>query len=231
MLKLLDPVVPRSGLFAGNRIARKLDEFLPDIDIEDLGLPFCAVSTNIINGEEVLHTSGPIRLPIRASMAIPGVFAPVRVDNQWLVDGGVSSPVPISAARKLCPGLPVIAVNLFNTNLPFEGDFSPIDQTSKTELNRLERLLLKMRKSNKEGRPGLFASLSDTITHMEQRISRFQISSENPEMVLEPAVFGIGLFDFHQGDQIIAAGTRCTQAMIDSGGLDEFKKRYAVKKG
>ena len=229
MLKLLDPVVPRSGLFAGNRIARKLDEFIPDIAIEDLGLPFCAVSTNIINGEEVLHTSGPIRLPIRASMAIPGVFAPVQVDNQWLVDGGVCSPVPISAARKLCPGLPVIAVNLFNTNLPFEGDLDPIDQTSKTELNRLERLLLKMRLSNKEGRPGLFASLSDTITHMEQRICRFQISAEKPELVLEPAVFGIGLFDFHQGEQLIAAGTRCAQEMIDSGGLDEFKRRYATK--
>ena len=229
MLKLLDPVVPRAGLFAGNRIAKKIDEFIPDVDIEDLGLSFCAVSTNIINGEEILHTSGPIRLPIRASMAIPGVFAPVRVDDQWLVDGGVSSPVPISAARKLCPGLPVIAVNLFNTNLAFEGDLAPIDQTSKTELNRLERLLLKMRKSNKEGRPGLFASLSDTITHMEQRICRFQISSENPELVLEPAVFGIGLFDFHQGEQLIAAGTRCAQAMVDSGGLDEFKRRYATK--
>ena len=229
MLKLLDPVVPRSGLFAGNRIARKLDEFIPDIDIKDLSLPFCAVSTNIINGEEVLHASGPIRLPIRASMAIPGVFAPVQVNNQWLVDGGVCSPVPISAARKLCPDLPVIAVNLFNNDLPFKGDLDPIDQTSKAELSRLERLLLKMRQSNKEGRPGLFASLSDTITHMEQRICRFQISAENPELVLEPAVFGICLFDFHQGEQLIAAGTRCAQAMIDSGGLDEFKRRYATK--
>ena len=229
MLKLLDPVVPRSGLFAGNRIARKLDEFIPDIDIKDLSLPFCAVSTNIINGEEVLHTSGPIRLPIRASMAIPGVFAPVQVDNQWLVDGGVSSPVPISAARKLCPDLPVIAVNLFNNDLPFRGDLDPIDQSSKAELSRLERLLLKMRQSNKEGRPGLFASLSDTITHMEQRICRFQISAEKPELVLEPAVFGIGLFDFHQGEQLIAAGTRCAQAMVDSGKLDEFKRRYATK--
>lgn len=229
MLKLLDPVVPRSGLFAGNRIARKLDEFIPDMDIEDLDLPFCAVSTNITNGEEVLHASGPVRLPIRASMAIPGVFAPVQVNNQWLVDGGVSSPVPISAARKLCPGLPVIAVNLFNTSLPFQGDLDPIDQTSKAELNRLERLLLKMRQSNKEGRPGLFASLSDTITHMEQRICRFQIAAEKPELVLEPAVFGIGLFDFHQGDQVIAAGTRCAQAMVESGKLDEFKRRYATK--
>jgi predicted acylesterase/phospholipase RssA len=123
----------------------------------------------------------------------------------------------------------VIAVNLFNNDLPFKGDLDPIDQTSKAELSRLERLLLKMRQSNKEGRPGLFASLSDTITHMEQRICRFQISAENPELVLEPAVFGIGLFDFHQGEQLIAAGTRCAQAMVDSGGLDEFKRRYATK--
>jgi NTE family protein len=231
MLKLLDPVVPRAGLFAGNRIARKLEEFIPNTNIEDLDIPFCAISTDIANGDEVLHNSGPILLPIRASMAIPGVFAPVKVDGRWLVDGGVCWPVPIAAARELCPGLPVIAVNLFNTNLPFEGDLDPIDQASKTELGHLERLLLKMRQGNKEGRPGLFASLSDTITHMERRICRFQIAAENPELVLEPAVFGIGLFDFHQGEQIIAAGTRCAQAMVDSGGLDEFKKRYAVKKG
>jgi len=48
-------------------------------------------------------------------------------------------------------------------------------------------------------------------------------------LVLEPAVFGIGLFDFHQGDQVIAAGTRCAQAMVDSGKLDAFKRRYATK--
>jgi NTE family protein len=230
MLKLLDPVIPRAGLFAGNRIARKLEEFLPDIEIEDLDIPFCAVSTDITDGDEVLHTSGPVMPPIRASMAIPGVFAPFKVEGRWLVDGGVCSPVPISAARKLCPGLPVIAVNLFNTNLPFEGDLDPIDKTSKDELNRLERLLLKMRQSNKEGRPGLFASLSDTITHMEQRICRFQIAAENPELVLEPAVFGIGLFDFHQGEQVIAAGARCAQAMVDSEEFVEFKRRYATKR-
>ncbi|MBC8370041.1 MAG: patatin-like phospholipase family protein [Planctomycetes bacterium] len=231
MLKLLDPVVPRAGLFAGNRIARKLEEFIPDIEIEDLDIPFCAVSTDIANGDEVLHTSGPVMPTIRASMAIPGVFAPVQVDGRWLVDGGVCSPVPVAAARKLCPGLPVIAVNLFNTNLPFEGDLDPIDEASTKELNRLERLLLKMRQSNKEGRPGLFASLSDTITHMEQRICSFQIEAEKPELVLEPAVFGIGLFDFHQGEQVIAAGTRCAQAMVDSVEFDAFKKRYAAKKG
>ncbi|MFT7517851.1 MAG: NTE family protein [Myxococcota bacterium] len=229
MLKLLDPVIPRAGLFAGNRIGRKLEEFLPDLEFADLDIPFCAVATTISNGQEVLHTSGPIIPPIRASMAIPGVFAPIKVNGTWQVDGGVCSPVPISAARKLCPGLPVIAVNLFNTNLPFEGELDPIDQASKAELSRLERLLLKMRQSNKEGRPGLFASLSDTITHMEQRISRFQIAAENPELILEPAVFGIGLFDFHQGEQVIAAGTRCAQAMVDSGELDEFKRRYATK--
>ncbi|MDP6963273.1 MAG: patatin-like phospholipase family protein [Planctomycetota bacterium] len=224
MLKLLDPVVPRAGLFAGNRIARKLEEFIPDIEIEDLDIPFCAVSTDITTGEEVLHTSGPIMPPIRASMAIPGVFAPVEVDGRWLVDGGVCSPVPVSAARKLCPGYPVIAVNLFNTALPFEGELAEIDKESKSELNRLERLLLKMRQSNSRGRPGLFASLSDTITHMEERICRFQIAEENPELLIEPAVFGIGLFDFHRGEQVIAAGTRCANAVVESGMLRSMAK-------
>ena len=228
MLKMLDPVLPRAGIFAGDRIGKKLQEFLPEKSIEDLDLPFCAISTEISSGSEIVHDSGPMIPAIRASMAIPGIFKPIKVEDKWLVDGGVSSPVPISAARKLLPELPIVAVNLFNTDLPFQGDVKQNANNSTKDLGRLERLLIKMKQNSPDGRPGLFGTLSDTITHMEQTLCRFQIAAQKPELLIEPAVFGVGLFDFYNASQIIEAGTQCAQKIVSSGELDAFKHRYAT---
>lgn len=228
MLKMLDPVLPRAGIFAGDRIGKKLQEFLPNKSIDDLKLPFCAVSTEISSGTEIIHDTGPMIPAIRASMAIPGIFKPIKIKEKWLVDGGVSSPVPISAARKLLSGLPIIAVNLFNTDLPFQGHVKQNMDDSAKDLGKLEKLLLKMRQSSPDGRPGLFATLSDTIAHMEQTLCRFQIAAQKPELLIEPAVFGVGLFDFYNANQIIEAGTQCAQKIVSSGELDAFKRRYAT---
>ena len=223
MLRMLDPIIPRSGLLGGGRVVRKLEEFVGGIQIEDLELPFCAIATDLESGVEVVLRDGSLVDAIRASFAIPGVFTPLQVDGYWLVDGGVSTPVPIRAARSLFPGLPVIAVNLNNIDMVFEGEKEALEaQAAKNspdaekEIGRIERLLRRMG-SDQDKRPGLLSSISDSLTHMEHRISRFQIAAEDPDLLLEPAVFGVGIFDFHRAEPIIAAGEACALQAIESG--------------
>lgn len=223
MLRMLDPIIPRSGLLGGGRVVRKLEEFVGEMQIEALELPFCAIATDLESGIEVVLREGSLVDAIRASFAIPGVFTPLQVDGYWLVDGGVSTPVPIRAARSLFPGLPVIAVNLNNIDMVFEGEKEALQARAaknspeaEREIGRIERLLRRMG-SDQNKRPGLLSSISDSLTHMEHRISRFQIAAEDPDLLLEPAVFGVGIFDFHRAEPIIAAGEACALQAIESG--------------
>lgn len=216
MLRLLDPVVPRSGLLGGSRVVKKLTDFAGDARIEELALPFCAVASDLRSGQEVLLREGPLVEAIRASFAIPGVFTPVQVGGRWLVDGGVSTPVPIRPARDLAPGLPVIAVDLNNVDMVFEGEIMAMADASpeEHELSRIERLLRRMRGDEKR-QPGLLASISDAITHMEHRLARFQIAADEPDLLIEPPVYGLGLFDFHRAESIMQAGRRCAEKALN----------------
>lgn len=216
MLRLLDPVVPRSGLLGGSRVVKKLTDFAGDARIEELALPFCAVASDLRSGQEVLLREGPLVEAIRASFAIPGVFTPVQVGGRWLVDGGVSTPVPIRPARDLAPGLPVIAVDLNNVDMVFEGEIMAMADASpeEHELSRIERLLRRMR-GDEERQPGLLASISDAITHMEHRLARFQIAADEPDLLIEPPVYGLGLFDFHRAESIMQAGRRCAEKALN----------------
>ncbi|MFT3669649.1 MAG: patatin-like phospholipase family protein [Pseudoxanthomonas sp.] len=93
------------GLIQGQKLEMLLRRLLlPTSRVEnydDLPIPFRAIATDIVNGDKVVFGSGDLALAIRASMSVPGVFAPVRADGRLLVDGGVVDNVPIDEARKL----------------------------------------------------------------------------------------------------------------------------------
>jgi NTE family protein len=80
-------------------------------DFDDLALPFRAVATDIVSGEPVVLEGGGLAEAMSASMAVPGVFAPVRIGGQMLVDGGVSMNLPVDVGRDLC-GDVIIAVDI-----------------------------------------------------------------------------------------------------------------------
>jgi NTE family protein len=108
---LVQPVVPRMGLLGTERLERLLDRLLGVQRFEDLGLPFAAIAVDITTGEEVVLRTGPLAPAIRASCSVPGIFAPVVIDERLLVDGGLLNDVPADVARALAGG-PVLAVRL-----------------------------------------------------------------------------------------------------------------------
>jgi len=105
----------RGGLIKARRLLDELAENLPVQDIEALPRPFACVATDLASGREVWLRSGPLLEAIRASFAVPGLIAPVRIGNRWLIDGGVANPVPVSLCRAMGADT-VIAVDL-NTTL------------------------------------------------------------------------------------------------------------------
>ncbi|MEQ8267942.1 MAG: patatin-like phospholipase family protein [Parvibaculum sp.] len=117
MLSLLDFRFRSSGLIGDSKLAELMHAQLAGINIEDLKQTFVGVSTELTTGHELWLHKGNLIQAIRASYALPGVFAPVAVDGRWLIDGALVNPVPVSVARALGARV-VIAVNL-NTD-PFD---------------------------------------------------------------------------------------------------------------
>ncbi len=82
---------------------------LASTDFDDLAIPFRAVATDMVAGEMVVLDSGDLPIALRASMAVPGVFAPVRLGERVLSDGGMMRNLPVDIAREVCADV-VIAV-------------------------------------------------------------------------------------------------------------------------
>jgi NTE family protein len=80
-------------------------------NFDQLPIPYRAVATDMVSGQMVVLSKGDLATAMRASMAIPGAFAPVRIDEYILNDGGMVRNLPIDVARELCADV-VIAVNL-----------------------------------------------------------------------------------------------------------------------
>jgi NTE family protein len=117
LLSLVDFRFRSSGLIGDAKLETLMREHLGDIRIEALNRTFVAVAAELATGHELWLREGSLVQAIRASYALPGVFAPVPVDNRWLIDGAIVNPVPVSVTRALGARL-VIAVNL-NTD-PFD---------------------------------------------------------------------------------------------------------------
>lgn len=109
------------GLMRGKHIAAWVDELVAHKPIEQLAIRYAAVATDLHSGEPVLLQRGGVGTAVRASTAVPGVTAPLKLaDGTQLVDGGLSSLVPVRAARALGAKL-VIAVDIYCQSPRAEG--------------------------------------------------------------------------------------------------------------
>jgi NTE family protein len=112
LLRLFDPVLSLSGLFAAKKAMGFLERYIPpQARIEDAPIPLGIVATDYETGHPVVFRKGNLLEAIRASMSIPGIFTPVRIGGALMLDGGVADPLPIDVAKAMGARL-VIAVSL-----------------------------------------------------------------------------------------------------------------------
>ncbi len=99
-IKIL-PLIIADKLITPTYITRFIEDRLGGLTFEKLRKPFACTAMDIRTGEKVLFTEGPLDIAVRASVNIPGIFAPVRYRQRYLVDGGVVDNIPVDAARGL----------------------------------------------------------------------------------------------------------------------------------
>ena len=100
MFALADISMGPDHLVKGEKVMGILREIMPDIPIETLPVPFCAVATDLADNSEVVYDSGSLYEAIRASISIPAFFKPQRNGEMLLIDGGVLNPLPLNRVTR-----------------------------------------------------------------------------------------------------------------------------------
>jgi NTE family protein len=116
VIRLTDINFPLSGLVQDKRIMALLKSVLQDSKFSELKIDFACVATDMYTGEQVVLNSGSLVDAIRASIAIPGVFAPAKYEKRLLVDGGLVNVVPVSVCREMGADF-IIGVNVISDPL------------------------------------------------------------------------------------------------------------------
>lgn len=236
VMRLLD-VRLGGGLIEGDDLMRSLAKQVEPVDIEKLRIPFAAVATDLEAGREVWLRKGSLIDAVHASIAVPGLMSPIRHEGRWLVDGGLTDPVPVSLCRALGADV-VIAVNL-NTGL-VGRHVSDIRGAARHDTNNEsglrkwldtvdERFLdgrvgkwLEERNHDEEP-PGMLDVMAGSINIMQDRITRSRMAGDPPELMISPKLAGIGLLEFERADETIEVGREAAErALKDSDLLPEL---------
>ncbi len=228
ILGYLDIRLNGSGLIGGEKLASQLEASIGSTLIEDLPCKFATVATEVRTGHEIWLTHGRVVDAMRASYALPGIFAPVLIGDRWLVDGALVNPVPVSAARALGAEI-VIAANLssdvftHSTTIYAHGALSaPADAgAEQPPRRRFGKFFSPERTVKREffgggGRPGISSVMVDAFNIMQDRITRARLAGDPPDLLISPRVGQIGWFDFHRAADLIEFGARSAERAIDS---------------
>ena len=221
-----DVVFPRSGLLNGTKKLAELFRMHTDVErFSELRIPVTMVATDLQRGEKVVLKSGHLLPALRATMSVPGLFAPARVKGRWLVDGGILDPVPVGVARATEADV-VIAVDL-NSGIASrrmrkaaaEAPAPPADKPSRFQSELLLKLTdyyasaengFKQRINALLGResdmPDIIDTVMTSINIMQERITRINLAVDPPDVLVQPRLGTLKMMDFDQVQLAIEEG-------------------------
>ena len=236
IIRLLDAKMTGGGFLQGNSLMSAIKKRIGDPKIEDLDIPFACVATELGTGREIWLREGSLLDACRASIALPGMFAPSLMrEDKLLVDGGLVNPVPVSLARAM-GGDVVIAVNLngylIGRHFFIHGGEDVSDEDSERELAeieekdtmiakwaakmktgfgvRLDSYISSLRKKESPD-PGLFDVIAGSVDIMQDRITRSRMAGEPPDIHITPMLSHVGLMEFDRADESIREGREATR--------------------
>jgi len=200
------------GLIKGERLLNFVAERFLAADFTDLDRPFACVATDLANGREIWLKEGGLIDAVRASIAVPGLFAPHAVGGRFLVDGGLVNPVPVSLCRALDADV-VIAVDLGMDTINLRLR-QPAEHSEPGWRRRVGRWLTRNGKNGDGPRPSLTDVLTNSVAIMQGRISRSRMAGEPADVLVAPRLGQMGLLDYQRGVEALTAGRKATEHML-----------------
>ena len=182
------------ALTGNNKIEQLLEETIGRPTFADLKIPLAVVTTDLVKRKEVILDEGDVITAVLATMAIPIIFPPVEMEDMILTDGGILNNTPFNIARARGSTF-VIAVDLSNT-----APYGTPDEPAPPPTGVIAKALA-MTQRRKTWQ--IMSVVADLIT--AQTLQK-HLAVSRPEILLQPHMGSIGLFDFHRLDDGIKAG-------------------------
>jgi NTE family protein len=203
----------KSGILKGDLIMEALRDFVGDVSIESLTIPFLAVATDLTARKEVWITRGKLFDAIRASISVPGVFTPHRFAGRWMVDGGLLNPVPVTPAAQTLAGV-TIAVDVTGPR-----SANPFGQIQTRELEQPPQLRKKIEEflasiqnylgteaSQEDDQPALSDVLINSFETMQETLSRYKLAANPPDLLISIPKNICAAHEFFRASELIEAG-------------------------
>ncbi|ULE31352.1 patatin-like phospholipase family protein [Mycobacterium sp. IDR2000157661] len=236
VLRLLDPKIGAAGALRAAKILDAVRDILGDVRIEDLPIPYTAVSTDLIAGKSVWLQRGPVDAAIRASIAIPGVITPHLLDGRLLADGGILDPLPMAPIAAVNADL-TIAVSLAGSESG--GAEEPVDSGPRATSEWLTRVwrgttslfesaraedpddsaneeeLVDATKEVAVPKLGSFEVMNRTIDIAQAALARHILAGYPPDLLIEVPRSACRSLEFHRAAEVIEVGRELAATALD----------------
>ncbi|MBE1552704.1 NTE family protein [Mycobacterium sp. OAS707] len=242
VLRLLDPSISAAGALRAEKILDAVRDILGEVTIEELSIPYTAVSTDLLSGKSVWLQRGSVDAAIRASIAIPGVITPHVFDGRLLADGGILDPLPMAPIAAVNADL-TIAVSLAGSEAG--GRYEPTDTEPRASTEWLSRMwrsttalfertgaapdeaadeLVDVSKNDPAEavdavepvpRLGSFEVMNRTIDIAQAALARHTLAAYPPDVLIEVPRTACRSLEFYRAAEVIDIGRELAVAVLD----------------
>ena len=236
IMSLMDFSMSMDSLVKGEKLMKTIKQRVPEVNIEDLPIPFAAVATDLYTGEEVVLRKGPLFDAIRASISIPSMFRPAVIGGRMLVDGGMVNTFPLNRVQRT-PGDILVGFNVNQIDAAeiqgFLDSRAAISESKNTKsfIGRIEAALQEYRlvADGKEERlpvdvgQNMVKILQRSFGIMNCTIARMGIELTPPDILVDmPFDSYHGVYGYSHAPEIVERGRAL---MADA--LDKYEKDHA----
>jgi NTE family protein len=212
---LIDPVFPpRQGFLGGFRVKKRLMRSLGTARFAELTRPFRALATNLETLERVVFSEGEVATAVHASIAVPGICVPIRVDGQTYIDGGIADPLPVDVLREM--GISrIIGVDVIPTpdHIRHAREAEREVARQKRQRGFFSRRLSLNRELNFFAPGNLFEILMRSIQCAQVRVA--QASCSMADLVLHPNIYDDRWIDYRNPGKFITLGREVAERNLD----------------
>ena len=213
MLGLIDFSLSLNHIVKGTRIIEAIMEFVPDVNIEDLPIPYCAVATDLKAGREVMFRKGSLFKAIRASISLPSFYEPVKRNDMILIDGGIINPLPLNRVKRQTGDI-LVGVDVSGHDYKAQWDeLQRLTAIQKHDKSLKSKILDMLIPDNIEF--NYYTVLSRASSLMIRQNSILMAKLTNPDILVDIQMNRYGTFDFDKSEKLITIGHQKTSQAID----------------
>ena len=226
MLELTDFSLSLNHIVKGSRIIEAIMEFVPDVPIEDLEIPYCAVATDLKAGREVVFSKGSLFDAIRASISIPSFYEPVHRNGMILIDGGVTNPIPMNRVVRH-KGDILIGIDVSGQDYEKQWAIQhELAEKRKRSKSLSQQILNKLIPDSLDF--NYYTMLSRVSSLMIRQNSILMAQLTKPDVHVDIQMSRYGIFDYDKSEKLIAIGHHKTQQAL-SKYHEAKKKKFPFK--